>query len=291
MSNAPGSGVPPISIIVVSKDRLHQLQQTLPLILAEPFAEVVVVDYDCPNRTGDWVQANYPSVKVVRVADKPRFHASGARNRGAEAATSPWLLFMDVDVKLGPGFLESSAPRLRPGAFVIGDPRPPELWGTIFVRREDFDALGGYDEVFQGWGAEDVEFIDRLLARGLEETYFDGNLAQPMFHNDELRTRHHEIKVRYQSGAINELYRAIKGDLALQGKAPDAAARQKIYDNIRAGFANGQVPKTFEVVFKSMDVFGVAWTTALKYDLQPVPNYEDKVAASEAASAAKSETA
>lgn len=37
--------------------------------------------------------------------------------------------------------------------------------GSIAVRRDVYDAIGGFDEDFVGWGGEDVEFLDRLKSR------------------------------------------------------------------------------------------------------------------------------
>jgi GT2 family glycosyltransferase len=37
--------------------------------------------------------------------------------------------------------------------------------GTIAVRRQTFDEIGGFDEEFVGWGGEDNEFFDRCLSR------------------------------------------------------------------------------------------------------------------------------
>ena len=35
------------------------------------------------------------------------------------------------------------------------------------IRRETYFEIGGHDERFEGWGGEDVEFLDRLRTRKL----------------------------------------------------------------------------------------------------------------------------
>ncbi len=260
---------PKVSAVVIFKDRLDHLKQCLPRLMAEPFHEVIAVDYDCPAGGGDWVAEHYPAVKLVRIADKPVFNVADARNLGALAATAPWLLFIDVDVLLEPGFLASASPRLIPGAFLIAEPRLAELYGTMFVSRADFSAIGGFDDAFQGWGCEDVELMDRLEALGRELRTFDGSLSQPIVHTDTLRTRHHEITDRYLAGAINALYRTIKNDLAAHGRTLDAAARADLYNRVRGGFAAGVAPANLEILFKQENAFGLHWTTTLKYDLRP----------------------
>ena len=37
--------------------------------------------------------------------------------------------------------------------------------GTLAIRKETFEAIGGFDERFAGWGGEDIEFYDRSLTR------------------------------------------------------------------------------------------------------------------------------
>lgn len=280
---------PGISAIVVCKDRLEYLKDTLPLLTAQPFAEVILVDFQCPQRAGDWVESAFPAVRVVRVTDRPQFNVAVARNRGAAIATAPWLFFVDVDVLLAPEFLASTFPRLQPGAFLIGDPKPPELWGTMFVERTAFEAIAGYDEVFEGWGVEDTEILDRLEFAGLRKGFFAGELARPILHSDELRTRYHEVKDRSLNGAINEFYRAIKADLTRQGKVLDQPGRERLYAQIRAGFANGWPPKTFEIAYHQTSAFGLYWKTSFKYELETDP--DDPQAPIAWAKASKSPTA
>ena len=43
---------PKFSIVTTCKGRLGNLKQSLPTFVAEAAAEVVVVDYDCPEGTG-----------------------------------------------------------------------------------------------------------------------------------------------------------------------------------------------------------------------------------------------
>jgi len=61
------------AFVTTCKGRLHHLQQTLPLIAAQAPDEIVVVDYGCPQNSGDWVEAHFPGVKVVRTTDDPGF--------------------------------------------------------------------------------------------------------------------------------------------------------------------------------------------------------------------------
>ena len=51
---------PQFSIITTCKGRLDHLKQTLPAMLAQADAEVIVVDFSCPQDTAGYVERNLP---------------------------------------------------------------------------------------------------------------------------------------------------------------------------------------------------------------------------------------
>src|SRR3954463_187375 len=141
--------VPPrLSIVTTCKGRLHHLRQSLPLFLAQPDAEVIVVDYDCPDGRADVVPREFPAARVVAVKDRPHFDISRARNLGGDAASGEWLAFIDADIVVAPDFHQRLAPKLQPGTFHhFPRARASSLWGSCVMRRADFVAVGRYDEV------------------------------------------------------------------------------------------------------------------------------------------------
>ena len=88
-----------ITFVTTCRGRLRHLRETLPTFVRQPDAAVVVVDYSCPEACGDWVEANFPHVEVVRSPDSPRFELSRARNLGAARVRSPWICFIDADTR------------------------------------------------------------------------------------------------------------------------------------------------------------------------------------------------
>ena len=88
-----------ITFIIPCKGRLEHLKKTLEFVMAQKNdVEVIVVDYDCPDNAGNWVEQAFPSVKVVRSDQQTIFNASKARNLGLKAATSEFVCFLDADI-------------------------------------------------------------------------------------------------------------------------------------------------------------------------------------------------
>lgn len=141
--------------------------------------------------------------RLSRIAPRFSLHVGGgvdhpvgrARNLAAAMATAPVLLLSDDDVTHEPAALEAHA-RFHervPGAVGIGPLRLPETlragrrrepfertagafgrahWSNATgantsLPRDAFEAVGGYDPAWTGYGGEDPELALRLRAHGL----------------------------------------------------------------------------------------------------------------------------
>jgi hypothetical protein len=235
---------PPISVVTTCKGRLEHLKFTLPYMLALPDCEVIVVDYDCPEQAGDWVRATHPEARVVQVGDRPIFNAAKARNLGVAAASAPWLLMVDADVIVAPELVEVVRGLMRPGSYLVPEVRPYPLMGVLVVARADLDAVGGYDETFEGYGSEDLDLTVRLGMAGRAVRTFPAGLLRSVLHDDALRGRFHEIADLLLNRTINELYRTAKMDLMRQGVTLDPDQARGLYAGARAAMlAPGGAPK------------------------------------------------
>jgi hypothetical protein len=202
-----------LSLITTCKGRLHHLRQTLPLMAAQPDVECIVVDYGCPQGTADWVAANFPQVLIVRVGDDPMFNQCRARNLGAVAARTSVFCFVDADIMLAPGFASYIATSCGAKTFLRARPVTVETWGSFACRREDFWRLGGYDEVYEGYGASPEDLYLRLASAGCAEAHFPASLISSLPHSDEERTAFYENKQRWWQHRTNALYLIAKLDL------------------------------------------------------------------------------
>jgi hypothetical protein len=240
---------PDLCFITTCRGRLAHLQETLPMMVAQPGTETVVVDYDCPERAGDWVEANFPQARVVRSGARPWYEGPRARNLGAQAARAPWLCMLDADTVLAADFAEVVRPLLRPGQFLRPMPRHPNARGMGLCRRQDFDAIDGYDEVLQGYGSDDQDLFWRLAHAGLREGSFPGELIRMIEHDPELRTRFHEQKDHRFNSFANHVYCSAKWDLMrVRGKL-SLKTREELYSRamktvLDAALQGGTVPLT-----------------------------------------------
>ena len=206
-----------IALITTCKGRLHHLRETLPLMAAQGADEVVVVDYGCPDGAGDWVEREFPGVRVVREDDDPGFCLPRARNAGARASSAGWLAFVDADVKLSAGWVGWLRGHLEDGRFyrasAVAGVRDLKTFGTVVCPRRAFETIGGYDEAMRGWGGEDVHLYARLSQVGLADASYPAALIDVIRHGDDERTRWHEIKDRRLQDVVNHCYLAAKMQL------------------------------------------------------------------------------
>jgi glycosyltransferase involved in cell wall biosynthesis len=245
-----------LCFITTCMGRLDQLRQTLGASVAQPGCSCIVVDYSCPERAGDWVEANYPGVCVVRREGMSEFNASAARNAGAAVAEAEWLCFVDADVRLEPGFAEEMRARIRPGTYYRAASDDGGLGGTFVCARDDFERVGGYDEVYQGWGEEDNDLFDALRFHGLHREWYPGSLARHLPHGDDRRTRFYTIKDRRVSHEVNRVYRIIKWDVAgMWRRALPPDDRARLYEEISRHLAAGSA-ENLEIELRPIPVPG-----------------------------------
>jgi GT2 family glycosyltransferase len=216
-------------------------------------------------------------VRVVRApCERSSYHA---RNRGAEAATNAWIMFLDADCRPEPDLL--AAYFAEPiaddcGALagqILGDPgqrsfaaryaRSRKLFdhadgliraaeggaagGNLLIRRAAFEAIGGFTEGIRSGG--DLDLCRRLSAANWRLGFRRGALVHHR-HRASLPSLLGAI-ARYGAGArwLNERYPGSSPPwplrLGLPGTVHDIARR----------LSEGQVE---EAMFRSVDGIGLA---------------------------------
>ena len=206
-------------MVVISRNRRDELLQTLPRHRPHP---VVLVDNGSTDGTVEAVRLASPWVRVLAL---PSNEGAPARNRGVEAATTPYVAFADDDSWWAPGALERAADvldaypdvavlaarilvgpqeRLDPASAEmarspLGRGAPgPDVLGFVacgaVVRSEPFLAVGGFDPVVHFPGEEERLSLD-LAARGWRLVYVEDVVAHhvPSPQRSSARRRAHLI--------------------------------------------------------------------------------------------------
>ncbi len=158
------------AVVIPTFNRSAQLARALHTVLAQtsPDFEVVVVNDGSTDDT-ERVVADFGSSRVVYVR-QDNAGVNVARNHGAARSTAPWLVFLDDDDEVLPGWLEGLRAIIEPGHAVVccaaehvdaetGRTRirlPHDMGpvydghiglfdtGSFAVRRDAFDLSGGY---------------------------------------------------------------------------------------------------------------------------------------------------
>jgi glycosyltransferase involved in cell wall biosynthesis len=254
-----------LAFITTSNGRLHHIQCTLPLMMAQSPAEIIVVDYGCPQHTGDWVEAYHQAAKVVRVTDDPGFCLPRARNLGAGQSSAPWLCFIDADVEVKEGFVDWVGRNAQSSLFYLaglndGGVLDAGTVGTALVHRTYFDKVHGYDEVFRGWGGEDIDLYRRLSAAGAGRAAFP-EFFRSIKHDDSERVRFHPVKDKKLQAIINAFYlsaRAHASSVIGEKREIPLTLRQDMMDRIaRQIVARSVDPSVVPSI--TFDVAGSGW--------------------------------
>jgi glycosyltransferase involved in cell wall biosynthesis len=210
-----------LSVLTIVKDRPGHLAQLVEGLRRGdvPPDELIIVDMasSIPVSVQD---TSFP-VHVARL-DDPGLPLAAARNSAARAAIGDVLLFLDVDcipmraltasivaliddhdalicaevLYLGPGHARGDWDENDLMAHAAAHPVrqfPTQgfhveqnaglFWSLAFaIRRERFFALGGFDDAFSGYGAEDTDFGFRAKRASLPLLFMGGTGAFHQYH-------------------------------------------------------------------------------------------------------------
>lgn len=166
------------AVLPATLDSLHQAAQAA----GRPY-EVIVVDDASTDRTATLAAGHGARIVPVQLR-----HIAAVRNAGARQAQGDILIFVDADTLVPAGTLTAALAALDHGAVgggaLVGFDQPLRLpvrpiarvwdalsrcrrWAAgcfIFVRREAFEAVGGFDETY--FVSEEIHLSKALKRQG-----------------------------------------------------------------------------------------------------------------------------
>ncbi|WP_377047772.1 glycosyltransferase family 2 protein [Rufibacter quisquiliarum] len=186
------------SLVVATVGRTKELQQFLLSVAELPSKnfEVILVDQNSDDRVADLVPLFTDKLHLVHCKIEQK-NASKARNAGAALATGSWIGFPDDDCEYTPdtmqkvqGVITEHAPDVVTGTVLDFDGRPLNRFllnrckvsllnfigkvsePALFIRKEIFEQLGGFNEDFGPGGkyfsSESYELAVRALTQKID---------------------------------------------------------------------------------------------------------------------------
>ena len=209
------------SVIIVTYNHKKYMTDCLTSVLGNDPLEVIVVDNGSTDGTPEFIEENFPEVKVIRSPKNMGY--GGGNNLGVVHARGEYVVILNPDTKVGKNWLEELLKPLGKEEKLITTPKiltydgskintcgnidhftgltftrglneSPEkfdrfeylsgLSGACFaMRRTDYLELGGFDENFLTY-MEDAEFSWRAHAEGFKILYVPTSIV---YHDYELR--------------------------------------------------------------------------------------------------------
>ncbi len=168
-----------ISLITAVKNRKESFEEALKTwVTHEEIDEIIIVDWDSDESLAPVVE-KYQNGKIflANVKDQPKWVLSFAYNLATRLTTRSQILKIDADVQLLPDFFKIH--QLVPGMFYSGNwktarnENEAHLNGNVFLYRDDFFKVNGYNEFFKTYGWDDSDFFERLISTGLQRVDFN----------------------------------------------------------------------------------------------------------------------
>jgi glycosyltransferase involved in cell wall biosynthesis len=194
------------SVVVPTYKRIELLrlllQSLAPQRLERGEFELIIADDGSGEEVASLARQFQEAFSRLIYITGPNSGPGVARNRGAAAATSPVLAFIDSDclasskwvesitsaVELGAdlahGPVQSSVASMRPFVHSFDLPAESVCAANFAISRRCFDQLGGFNQRVS-WDAEDREFFARSLSAGLKPRFVSQAVV---FHMPQLRT-------------------------------------------------------------------------------------------------------
>ncbi len=238
----------PVSVIIPCYNTARYLAAALDSVCTQAPAPVEVIVID-DGSTDDSAAIAERFGGPVQCHRRTHRHAGAARNAGLEIARAPFIAFLDADDLWTVGSLACRLDALGRDAaagyctglveqFISPDvpddvratfacPTGPSRGrgpGSLLVRREVMDRVGGFDERLRV--GEGIDWIDRANSAGIVEHHVDQVVFRRRIHGQNTGAQHREFRVDYP----RLLKMALDRRRTAQADAADPASASDAHD-------------------------------------------------------------
>jgi GT2 family glycosyltransferase len=182
------------SVVIPNWRGRKLLEKNLPSVLMTKPDEVIVIDDASPDDSNEFLEKNYPQVKIIKHQKNLGF-AAGC-NSGVQAARGEIVILLNLDVVPEKDALEKVLPNFNDGkVFAVSFNEPQWSWakilwqkgtiehqpgaktkrthlsawangGSAAFRKSIWEKLGGFDSLYHPFYWEDIDLSYRVWKRG-----------------------------------------------------------------------------------------------------------------------------
>ena len=167
-----------ISVVIPTYNRRQTIGRSIDSVLNQTLfpSEIIVVDDGSTDGTSDYIQSNFPSIRLLQ---QPNKGVSSARNMGIRSSNSDWVALLDSDDEWFPQKLEkqvmtlSQSPDIkfchteeiwiRNGVRVNQMKKHQKYGGHIFYKCLDMCRISPSSVLFHQSILDDVGYFDKDL--------------------------------------------------------------------------------------------------------------------------------
>lgn len=196
-----------IIFVTTCKGRAFHLKKTLPKNLEDnPNSTFLVLDYGSKDDLLPFLNSiKNPNLVVYSYKTDESFHTAHAKNIAARCGIlegADILVTLDADNFAGPNFekviqdsMKESRTYMHPDYERIqAMPWGPDserplrgFAGRLVVRAQDFIKMGGYNEIYDTWRGEDIDFNARMGRMNYRAIFIDNAFLKTIPHNADIR--------------------------------------------------------------------------------------------------------
>jgi hypothetical protein len=230
---------PRIAFVTTCRGRTAHLRQTLPKNIADNKTYrncvFVVLIYATGTEAQSYLKAHHANdilsgrLVVYSFADGGiPFHMALSKNIAARCGIlegADILCTLDADNFTGENFAQFIAqsfrePGIVPGIFMCpnyqlikslphGALRPARGYaGRLVLWAQTFLKMGGYDEIYDCWGSEDMDLNFRLLRAGYAMRYIENGFLHAINHSAAVRFKEYPHAQQYENASQVDIIRA-----------------------------------------------------------------------------------
>jgi len=182
-----------ISVISACMNRHENLKSSLTTWLeCREVNEVIIIDWCSETPVSSWLDTNMDDrIRLIRVNGYSRWQLAKAYNLAARFSSFNTLCKLDADYTLNSDFF--SYHPLTQGQFLTGSHRHAKnanakhLNGFLYLYRDDFFIVNGYNERLVLYGWDDTDLYQRLINSGLKRKLIDNRFIHHLPHGDSTR--------------------------------------------------------------------------------------------------------